>query len=356
MLKVVIASSVFALSVPLAGQQDLVVPAGTGATGNAGSIAPVPGAGHDARVQVLVEAAHLSGFVGRSLAGVAFRRDTSLNREFLGGVANIDAFVSPSARTALTLSEQFDQNFDANSRVAAFTGPVTLPTSSSPAGRLTGFGVAQDRVEIVFSTPFVYAGGSLLLDVIGRQQAASPAGAWIADGAVDSVSGTVNAIGNGCGSTKSASVNPRMLQPGSTAGFVVDGAPGSSGVWLIGQRIPAIDLAVIGLPGCELHVAPIASLPTLFRTLATPTGPSFTVSHLPLQVPFDSTALSASLTAQAVALSSTIETSEAIEFTIAGRVSTLGMAMVHASLDGGQSPAVGTVIANRAPVLQLRWQ
>lgn len=170
----------------------VVVPAGAGAT-EGGSAEGTALGDFSNRVQSIYGASLLTSLnVGDIITGLAFRVDGIGPAPAPQTVANYEIRLSKSPRTPGTLSNTLADNRGAD-EVIVHTGPLTIaagdyPTGSSP----NAFGA-----RIVFTSPYTYTGGPLLLEYSHTPFPSTPS---FADAVGNSPDGQ-SAFGTGFGAT-----------------------------------------------------------------------------------------------------------------------------------------------------------
>lgn len=356
-LLIVATAAVLSATASAQSPQHTVVPAAYAAT-DAISYLWIPGASRDVHQQTLVGPSHMAPMIGRSLTAIELRRSAA-NEIYLGGITNLTVTLSISPSQPLRCSAAFAANLGPNP-VTVFTGPVTLPTSPATVGPIVPW-TPQNTVRIAFQTPFLYAGGTLCIDVVGITEPGQHANWWMADAMFEDVGGTFTSVGNGCGTYGGpqglwSHTCSRLLVPGSHASFRADGPHNSLGFALFGTRgASPIPLTALGIPspGCDLHLATIdAVLPAVF--VPPP-------SHIPqwmagdadvtLWIPDDAAVFGATMTTQWLEWTQ-MAMSNAIEWTIAGSLPTLDMT----AIDGDASEPTGQVSVHLAHVLRFEHQ
>jgi hypothetical protein len=346
-------------------QQAVIVPP-THATADAGSMAWVAGS-VDLRQQILIDGVHLAPLVGTSLTSLTFRRDTSHRgalAAFTGDVV-LSLSTSPHASSAQT-SETMAANAGADERLV-FRGPMVAPASPAPLGATVPWD-AQNTIEIAFTQPFPYRGGTLCIDLRGM-----PVGAnawWPVDVAQDLTAGQVRYVGASChdpqivatvDKTRTHTVSESTLIVGNSVRSFARGTPNALASLLVGLRelTPPVDLGAVGAPGCRLSIEPLAALPT--QQVSAPIVPALV--HIggyvsaTLHVPSDGALFDAQFALQWLEWQGgRIATSNAAVCTIARTVPTLGMAVVSARYEGGAPPARGRVDRTTGYVVRLGYR
>jgi hypothetical protein len=311
----------------------------------------VPGITGSERQQILIDASHLAALVGRDITGLLFRRDAGDATALSLATATLTVRMGTSPHAAAAATADFAAN--APQAVLTYQGTLTAPLSPSTEGRPIHWSGA-DIIEIVFQTPYPYAGGNLCIEFDGV--ATSP-GWWPIDATEDPASGSVVADGTACGNRaqvlgQTAFVAAADLVVGRTAICKLFGEPRSNAILIVGADIlpTPTDLALIGAPGCFLYVAPISAIPsTMSDSLAgTPFGG---VANVHLRIPPLPALLAASFALQWVETGvGVFATSNALRCQISSSTPALGMATVW------QRPGGGAVVdPTTAPVIGLRY-
>lgn len=350
-----------ALSAAAVAQQQIVVPA-SAAVADSNSFLWVAGFSRDLRQQTIIGSSHLQPMLGRTLTGIAYRRDGSEDEPYAGGTCQMRIVVSTATTSALAANRAFAQNHGGDA-VLAFDGTVTVPSSPAPQGGFVPWDAAH-TVEIQFSQPFVYTGGDLCVDVLGR---AAPSGTvewWMADCVFEELQGSVTDVGAGCGPFANvfggwAFVGPRTLLPGATARFWAYGAPGDLMMLLLAVDVSAnvAPLAALGLPagpGCFAHLDPSQIGGTVVTSVAAPPPglPQTTgeANHR-LSIPNQPWVLGARFGAQWLNFDQGFASSNGIRWSVAPAAPSLDMALIQ----GGATDALGEVSTHQAHVLRLRF-
>lgn len=338
-----------------------------GSDGN--SMALVAGFHFPHRHQFLYDDALLRPtLIDRDLVGIAFRRDASVGSAFAGGEADLVITLSIAPRPSRSASETMDDNHDPirGNRVEVFRGRIVIPASAAPANRSVGWSDPQDVVEVPFTAPFRYRGGTLCIDLVGAPVPGRETRFWAVDAIADvEARGAVVSVGDACGPFggrrtptsvyETASVAEGELTPGGSATIQASGDPGQNAVLLIGVAPLAIDLRALGVggAGCVLRVDAFAALATSFvddAPYAMPGGTAGVGVHLP-----DTAALlGARFLAQFAQMSAPLLTSNALHCTVSTTRSTLGGAIVSAPWDEQVLPVRGRVLPTRIPVVRIR--
>lgn len=338
--------------------QHLVVPAAY-TNADAVSYQWIAGASRDLRQQTLVGANHLTGLVGHPLWAIELRR-TAANEVYQGGTADLTVHLSTSPNDPLSCSPAFAGNIGAD-EVQVWNGQVTLPTSPAETGPTVAWS-ASNVVRIAFTTPFVYLGGTLCVDVVGHPVSGQNANWWMADAMFEDLKGTATDLGGGCGPYGGAQsqwsyVSTRSLLAGAQARFFAYGAPWTIGVAVFGDGMSTgLPMSLIGFPSppaCELHLSSIVLMsPVIFEPDANPLLASRGgLGDVRLGFANDGSFLGLTFTTQWLEIDQW-QTSNAIEWTTPSSVPQLGMALV----EGHPSEPTGEVSVHLAHVLRFEYQ
>ena len=353
-----VCAAIVAMSPMLVAQQYHVVPSAY-ATSDAVSFNSVAGACCAGRQQTLIEASHLTALVGRTITAIEFRR-TSANETYQGGAAHLDVSLSLAPHDPLDCSRTFDDNVGP-APVQVFSGTVTIPTSPGVATQAVNWS-SQNTIRVPFTVPFQYSGGPLCIDIVGNPIAGQEANWWMADAEFEDLSGAVLEIGTGCGlyggpSGRWADVAERSLVAGGHAHMFAYGTPYGLAIAAIGDKSPVgMPLSALGFnsnPGCALFLSNIYLLEAmLFVPDPNPAlGPRGGRADLELKLPATSAALGFRMTTQWLDWSQ-MATSNAIEWTVAPAIPSLGMALV----EGHPQEPTGRVGVHIAHVLRFEYQ
>lgn len=339
----------------------VVVPA-TAAANDANSFEWLAGASDPLRQQNLIDGSHLAALVGRSLTALEFRRHAAAEI-YQGGAMSLSVTLSHAAHGPLEASQAYAANVGANATLV-FQGTVALPTSPAVAAGpgATVAWTSANVLRIPFTTPFVYQGGPLCVDVVGAPIAGQNATWWMADAVAEPVAGAAVQLGGGCGAYGGSAhawshVGVRSLLPGAYAPFEAYGPPGSLGLCAFGSRSPLpIPLALLGFnspAGCSLMLATIDALHVAPFVPAADPGLLHRggLASTQLRVPNDPAVFGATLTTQWFEWSQQA-TSNAIEWSVANAAPSLGMAL----LEGHPQEATGRLTVHLAHVLRFEAQ
>lgn len=336
------------IAAPIAAQGLHVVPqSAAAAEGNA--MRAFPGIGVGDRLQIIVDAAELQPLVGRTLNGLALRRDTSFDGALLNASGQVVVRIGVAATGPDRAQRDFAGNLPAPTEV--FRGQIDAP-ATGPAPIAPSWDQA-DTVRVQFATGYAYAGGPLCVEI----ESLAAAGAWWpVDAVSDAAIGSVASIGVACGPRAgfgaTAGVDPAGLVVGRSATFEFVGAPNAP-AWLLvgfGMLSHPLDLGFVGAPGCQLHVDIVAQLPATVSAAIPGFGASGLV-NVDLHLPADANLLGGRLAVEWLELSPALVTSNALACQIASIPPQLGMAVVASR--SGETPDVRAV---GVPVLGLLWQ
>lgn len=346
------------LAVGSAAQQHLVVPQAYD-TVDAPAYGWVAGASRDVRQQTLIGASHLSALVGKAITAIRLRRHAA-NEHYLGGVANLTVNLSTAHNTPLDCSNVFAANASAPAQ-PNFSGQVTLPTSPATSSQSVPWS-PDNVIHIQLANPFTYTGGTLCVDVTGHPVSGLNADWWMADLALEDISGTTNNLGGGCGIYGGANkewshASWRSLIAGGYARFFANGTPNGLALAAFGPSSPSgVPLAVTGLPaasGCDLWLSSVqAILPTIFAPPQEPADLPFGgEAEVQFKLPNSATVLGVSMTTQWIDWSQ-MATSNAIEWTVSPSTPTLDMALI----EGAAGDPTGLAAPYMGHVFRFEYQ
>lgn len=337
--------------------QHVVAPAAYAAT-DAISVLWIPGSLDESRQQTLVGASHLTTCVGRALVALELRRSASAEA-CAGGAADLSITLSTSPSRPLHASAVFTANVGVDA-VTVFRGTVAVPDSPGEPGPAVSW-AANNTVRIAFQQPFVYQGGTLCLDVVGRTVAGRQTGWWMADAVFEDLAGTAHEVGAGCGpyggpSARWSWTHVRKLVPGNHARFLASGPHQSFGVAAFGMRssLP-LPLTAFGLPSpnCQLHLGTVdILLPAVFVPEVLPAlqaGPAMAI--VGFWVPDHSAVFGTTMTTQWFEWSQ-LATSNAVEWSIAATIPVTDLT----TIEGVPASPVGNVAVGHAHVLRFEVQ
>lgn len=346
------------LVAPALSQQTTVVPAGFDSV-DAPSQLWIAGAMADLRQQILVDASHLVAMSGRSLTAIELRRNVA-DETFGAGTCQLAVTLSTSGQAPMAARRTFAANVGIDA-VQVFSGLVGLP--QSPNAPTTPPWTAPHVVRIDFTVPFLYQGGTLCIDLVGQAIAGQETSWWMADAAYESLQGTANRFGDGCGSYGGTNghwfhVDPATLLPGGEVRFEADGPAGHLGFLLFGTpAVTPIALTAMGLPAapeCRSQLDPanvlgVAAAP--FAAASVPGSAALGVAEVYLRLPTTSPFFGFSFSTQWLELP-TFATSNGVRCTTASGLPALGLALVQ----GHPLEADGTVNLRCGPVLRFEHQ
>ncbi len=340
------------------GPQYLVAPAAYAAT-DAISYEWLAGASRDLRQQTLIGASHLAPLLGQTLTAIELRRSAA-NEIYAGGTIGLTVTLSISANTPLSTSSVYAANVGSGA-VQVFSGQLVLPTSPATPGPGVPWS-PQNVLRIPFTMPFVYQGGTLLVDVVGQPVVGQNANWWMADAEFENIGGTTVDLGGGCGAYggpqhRWSYVAKRSLLPGAHARFFAYGPPNSIGLAAFGTKsLTPLPLWLLGFPsgvGCDLMLSSLDAI--IIAVFEPETEPGLLarggVAEIRLPIPGNPAVLGLAMTTQWLEWSQ-MATSNAIEWTIASAVPTLDMALV----EGHPLAATGEVSVHLAHVMRFEYQ
>jgi hypothetical protein len=342
----------------LAAQQYLVVPANY-ATADAPAYGWIAGASRDVRQQTLIGSAHIAALVSKTITAIEFRRNAA-PEQYLGGTANVTLTLSIAPGQPLDCSPNFAVNAG-QPGPAAFTGLMKIPISPMPTGASVGW-TPSNIIHIALTSPFTYLGGTLCVDLIGHPMAGQNANWWMADLALEDITGTSTDLGGGCGTyggttSNWSSISHRSLLPGAHASFYARGIPNGLALAVFGNSAPfGIPLSATGLPssaGCDLWLSSIAAImPAVFGPIMHPddhllggdAGVDFKIPNSPAVFGITMTTQWLDLTQMA--------TSNAIEWTVAPTSPAIDMVLI----EGDPSEATGNAAVYMGHVIRFTYQ
>ena len=340
-------------------QTTAVVPSNFTAS-DAPTLGGIAGFTRKQRQQVVLAASELGALRGHSITGLDFRRDGQFAKALQGGRADLLVRIASTPRSLDALDVTFAANLGTASTVV-FQGAVSLPASPALAGRNEPTWTAPYAVSIPFTLPYSYSSDNLVIDLEGANDLAQSTPWWPVDYVPDLIAGSVASVGSACGPGSDLGVAREQLVLGSTVRFVAGGQPASlSALMLAATRVPPIDLAFLGAPGCRLHVLPVATLSA--GTSAGERGSPGTANHV-LHLPGLASLAGASFATQAFSVWSDVlgvhlATSPALDIALASTFSTLPGATIDSVFVAPSEPfpAAGRVHRTRMPVVRLSYQ
>jgi len=332
--------------------QHLVVPPAYANT-DAISFNWLAGASRDVRQQTLIGANHLTALHGTAIEAIEFRR-TAENEIFTGGTTNLTVTLSTSTSPTHDVSSSFANNIG-STQVQVFSGAVTFPTSPAVVGQTVNW-TANNVVRIQFTTPFLYSGGRLCIDITGTPIIGQNADWWMADAEFEDIPGTISDLGGGCGTYANSSfIAEYSLVVGGYAHMTAFGSPFGLAIAAIGQSGGPVPLSALGFtpPGnCNLMLSSLMILePMLFIPDSNPiVAASGGRADLELKIPNIPGAQGLTLATQWFDWSETA-TTRALQWTIAS-TPTLDMALI----EGHPLEAKGNVTTHLAHVIRFEYQ
>lgn len=159
-LALLIVSAIGSLG-PAAQQLHAVPAAATNADGNASTW--LPGCGDSGAKQLLISAGHLQPLIGRTIVGLAFRRDAAWFAPLPGSDATVAVKVGACASDPDAPAPDFATNLPQSTEV--YRGATSMP----PMPPITGYQgwISPHTYEIAFTTPYQYSGGPLAIEIDG---------------------------------------------------------------------------------------------------------------------------------------------------------------------------------------------
>lgn len=360
MHKILAASFTTALTSVLAAQNYAVVPAANAAT-DAMSYEWIAGATKLQRQQSLVGASHLTALVGRQIQALELRR-SAVTEAFAAGSTHMAVSLSTSPNLPLSCSNNFAANVGPD-LTAVFSGTVTLPASPATGG--TGSPVAwttNNTVRIAFTTPFLYQGGTLCIDITGTPIVGQGTW-WMADAIEEGIAGTSSIeIGTGCGAyggpqRQWSSVAARSLVAGGVGIFRAEGPPYGVTAALFGTATATpfpLSLLGIATPNCICHLdplQPVFAMPVLYEPEVHPLAGPVSIAEIALQLPAVPQVLGFQMTTQWFDLNQ-LALSNAFTWQVGTALPGLDMALV----EGHPSLPIGNVTTYLAHVFRFEYQ
>jgi hypothetical protein len=349
---------VFTLASGLLAQQHVVAPAAYTTT-DAMAYEWIAGASRPLRQQTLVGASHLAALQGHLIEAIELRR-TAANEAYAPGTTQLTVTMSISTMPPVACSATYADNVGANPQLV-FSGQVALPASPATTGSTVAW-TPDNTVRIPLQVPFLYTGGTLVIDVVGQPVSGQNANWWMADAMFEHLPAQVVDLGGGCGiyggvHKRWSHVAQRSLVPGGSARFFAYGPAFSLGLCAFGTKssVP-VPLSLLGLPAgptCNLHLASIDGLElAVFEPEPHPGLLSRgAVAEVRFKIPAVPTVLGFTLTTQWLEWTQ-MATSNAIEWTVAGALPTLDMALV----EGHPQAATGEPSVHLAHVVRFEYQ
>jgi hypothetical protein len=334
--------------------QTVTIPA-LAATRDGTGIVDTFGLERSGRAQILIGAQSLVGTVGRNLTTLRLRRDGA-RFDLLGGVFQLTLKMSASsALDASAPSARFADNHRVT-EVIVFQGEVIAPTSGRLANRNAATWTTADTIDIPFTTPFAYDGGTLCIQLDVMPGSGVLPRWWPLD-SERQAGGIATPRGATCGTLAAqarvpAAVDARSLRVGNTLTFTTLGQPASIAVFMLSaQLIGPLDLSFLGAPGCFLHVLPDVSLTTSVGAPVVGARPG--AAAVSLRMPNEAQFVGAQMYGQWLLVHNlTLATTNAIDVQIAQSANALDGSIVAAAVNAGPLPEVGHVEL-AMPVLQI---
>jgi hypothetical protein len=357
-MKLLTTSSVaLLLSAVSVGQQYTVVPAAYTNT-DAISYEWIAGASRPLRQVTLVGSSHMQSMVGQVLTAIDLRR-THANEVYAGGTTDLTVSLSISPNAPLTASTTYADNVGPNP-VQVWSGPLTLPTSPATTSASVAW-TTDNTLHIPFSTPFLYTGGTLCIDIVGQPVAGQNANWWMADAEFEDVAGSVVQIGAGCGAYGGPThewsfASARSLVPGAAARFFAYGPANSFGIVAFGAPNPVgVPLWAIGIPtpNCSFNLSTLDALMlAMFEPQTHPLAAAMGgIAEVRVRIPNDPAVFGLSWATQWLEWSQ-MASSNTLQWTIASAIPQLDMALV----EGHPGETTGELSVHLAHVLRFEHQ
>jgi hypothetical protein len=361
-----IASLTLALATTtLAAQNHQVVPTAYDTT-DAMSYEWVAGASHSQRQQTLIGPSHLAALVNKHIQALELRR-TAVDETYLAGAADLTVTLSTAPHTPERCSNRFADNVGQSPLpLQVFSGTVAIPASPAVTGSTVHWTPAN-TIRIAFTQPFLYAGGTLCIDITGQPISGQKTW-WMADAIEEVILGTaVVELGDGCGGyggpkRQWSHIAERSLVPGGHAIFRAEGTPSGLAIAMFGAQAtaplfpqyPALSQWGIPTPNCVSYLNPFAILATVPAVFDPQTNQSTSYSAIAevfVHLPADPAWCGFQLTTQWFDLGQ-LASSNGLLWTVGSTVPTLGMALC----EGNPQLPNGNVTTYLAHVMRFEYQ
>ncbi len=299
---------------------------------------------------------------GSTVDALWFRRDPMFDRQLDAWSAQLTVQFSTAARSPFAAAEQFALNRGA-SPTTVFQGSLSAATSPASPPSPAPWSAAY-AVRVPLSTPYVYSGGDLCIEISGTPVSAG-AQRWWFDYYQADTTAIVQPVGTPCGEPavhyqRTAMAWHRNLAPGGTISITTVGRARSIGGLAFGPPLASpISLESIGATGCTLHIQPAVIVPTIYPQLASRVA---TPDSTALQIPAQTNLLGSPFWSQGVNLESGpqsnpagVTTTNALKFTIASALPAVALTTVRsdAVVIGAPLPDAGRVDLGRGPVMRF---
>lgn len=346
-----------AFATPSLAQQYLVIPPAQ-ATPDGDDQLWIGGTIAERRQMTLIDASLLPGQIGRPITAIAWRRNAA-PEAFVGGTSQVTLHLSHATRTWSDASPTFATNAGPD-RTQVFSGTVTLPDSPAVLGTQVAW-TPDNMLRIQLTTPFVYQGGTLALEITGAPSQSGAAQWWPADAVWESGDGTASHYGQGCGQPRAltADMTGTNLVPGGSVGFHVAGTPMDIALVAFAVQAGNIDLAPHGFAGCHaLLSAPLFSTSLLIDLAPHGQNPGAEgLATVVAQIPAGTTFLGSRFYTQWFSFGPNgLRNSDSIDWTVATQTPALPMTLITAPVLNNQQPEQGMVFPARGHVLRLESQ
>lgn len=340
--------------------QAVVVPptrAMSDATGGGG----IAGLSQRFRMQVLIESTALTSLVQRDLTAIALRRDGQYLTAMTGGLTDVVVRLSTAPGAIKDASPVFATNHGVDVR-EVFRGRVTVPPAPALSHRDGATWSTPHAIEVPFTLPFRYAGGTLCIDVEGSPVTGASSPWWRVDFELFTHDAHAVSVGSGCDPRSSAHASRATLLPGGSVDLLASGPRGAAGVLVLGTNVlsPGINLAFLGAPGCTVRVLPGLTLSGVF---VAGRPPEYGDIDMNVQLPASNALLGGTLAVQWIVFPNPINagrlsTTNALELHLASLPPSLPGVLVRSGpLSATQPmPTTGRVFPQLMPVVRLSYQ
>jgi len=300
------------------------------------------------------------------------RRELHYGRQLDGGKINLTVKASTTTRLPRSASELFSLNASAAHQTTAFSGVVTVPDSPALGGSPVPW-ATTNSFKVIFTSPFRYGGGTLVLDLAATPQKSGAPSFWYVDHEYVFHNGMASIFGQTCSQFTagglSLTAESKGLQIGGTARIIAFGHPGASPLLLVGisKLQPGIDLGLIGATGCRQYVNYFSIARLQYQKVVPNFEAAFT--NLFVQVPPNPALVGSLVFLQSADIETRLArsewtnpagltTSNGLELRISTTSPTLGMSIVQSQEVeiGKPLPVGGRIDVERAPVIRLLYR
>ncbi|MCA8970941.1 MAG: hypothetical protein KDC95_14190 [Planctomycetes bacterium] len=317
------------------------------------------------RVQVLIDARHLSGLSGSRLVRMSFRKDIK--------GADMYGRIRGNETTPMVVNASFtDAKADMPSAifrdnhgskvVEIFRGGLALPRVSPTDGRAVATFASTEAPTFVFKQPLdIVAGKTLCLDFESFPASAGHEWEWPIDAETHRVAGTSRVIGSACWNSKSTPVTTVMessLRPGMHLKSTSRTPPNTAAAFLMYGLSDQFAFGTVPLPltiaapACQLVVSPDVFVPAIFfhRLRASDEGHTSQIVPTPQIAAMYGSTLYLQYLFLVSGATPSLATGNGIAAKFTSDTPTLGVSLVATTNTTGSS---GRVFLDFAPVIEL---